>query len=104
MKKTKKIATFITGGLALFHLIEWFKVGYLKNTDDYLFGAENTEPYYYQSAELYAQVMQIWGIVFLTLLALSIGNLWIKNKILSYLVLVVVAIFLALFVVHISVA
>jgi hypothetical protein len=104
MKILKMITVFVNAVLALFHLTEWVKVGYLKKIENYPFGSERPSPYYYQSAELYAQVMQIWGLVFLVLLALSIGNLWIKNKILSYIVLAILAIFLALFVVHISVA
>ena len=56
----------ITSGLFSFlTLSEFYAIRILKETSEYPFGGEGPTPYYYKSADLYATVNLIWGLVFL---------------------------------------
>ncbi len=51
------------------NLSEWYKIGILKQTDGYPFVGEGPTPYYYSTANLYASVNLIWGLIFLLTMA-----------------------------------
>lgn len=56
----------LTSGLFSFlTLSEFYSIKILKETSEYPFGGEGPTPYYYKSADLYAIVNLIWGLVFL---------------------------------------
>ena len=59
------IATVLLSAIFSFlNIYEFVVVGLLKRTEGYPFGDEGPMPWYYESAELYAVVTCIWGIVF----------------------------------------
>src|SRR5258706_761581 len=57
---------FLLSGLFSFlTLSEFYSIKILKEAREYPFGGEGPTPYYYKSADLYATVNLIWGLVFL---------------------------------------
>jgi glycopeptide antibiotics resistance protein len=60
------IATVLLSGLFAFaNLSEFVAVGMLNKTSGYPFGGEGPTPWFYKSAQLYATVNLIFGILFL---------------------------------------
>ncbi len=74
----KKLALTISliGSLlfALIGLSEYYDVAIKKETDLYPFGGEGPVPYFYRTAELYANVCLTYGLVFLALILFGIWN------------------------------
>jgi len=66
------ITVLFTGLLAFINLSEFIKIYIFKKTENYPFGGEGSTPWYYDSAESYAIVCLVSGIMFLILLGLSI--------------------------------
>ena len=65
----------MNGLFAIIGFWEFYIVAIKKETEDYPFGGEGPVPYFYRSAEIYANVNLVHGLVFGILLALSIWNL-----------------------------
>jgi hypothetical protein len=60
------IATVLLSGVFAFvNLSEFVTVGVLKQTSSYPFGGEGPMPWYYKSAQLYATVNLVFGVLFL---------------------------------------
>jgi hypothetical protein len=67
------IATILLSGLFAFaNLSEFVTVGVLKKTSGYPFGGEGPTPWFYESAQLYATVNLIFGVLFL--ISFSVGT------------------------------
>ncbi len=73
------ITVILSGLLALMNLSEWYKVKILNCTAEYSFGSEGPYPYFYKTAELYSKVNLIWGLIFMTILLLSVWAI-VKSK------------------------
>ena len=69
------IAILLNGLFAFIGFWEFYIVGIKKETENYPFGGEGPVAYFYKSAELYAKVNLVHGLVFGILFALSIWNL-----------------------------
>ena len=66
------IATVLLSGLfAIANLSEFVTVGILKKTGGYPFGGEGPTPWFYKSAQLYAIVNLIFGMLFLVFFSLG---------------------------------
>jgi len=66
------IATILLSGLfALANLSEFVSVGIFKKTSGYPFGGEGPTPWFYKSAQLYATVNLIFGVLFLILFSIG---------------------------------
>jgi glycopeptide antibiotics resistance protein len=78
------IATLILAGLFAFvNLSEFVTVGVLKQTSGYPFGGEGPTPWFYKSAQLYATVNLVFGLLFLLPLATGVWSfLRFKKKVL----------------------
>jgi hypothetical protein len=64
------IATvLLSATFAFANLSEFVAVGVLKHTVEYPFGGEGRAPWYYKTAQLYAAVNLIFGLLFLVLLS-----------------------------------
>lgn len=68
------IGMLFSGILSIIGLSEFYKIRILKETKLYPFGGEGPVPYFYKTAELYANVNLIWGIIFLWMTFLGIWN------------------------------
>lgn len=60
-------------------LSEYYIVAIKKETELYPFGGEGPVPYFYKTAELYANVCLIYGLIFLALILFGIWNLKTKK-------------------------
>lgn len=78
------IATLLLTGLFAFvNLSEFVIVGVLKETSGYPFGGEGSTPWFYKSAQLYATVNLVFGLLFLLSLATGVWSfIRIKKNIL----------------------
>ena len=78
------IATVLLSGLfALLNLWEFVTVGILKQTSGYPFGGEGPTPWFYKSAQLYATVNLIIGVLFiLTLFTGTWSFIKVQRKVL----------------------
>jgi hypothetical protein len=65
---------------ALLNLIEFVKVGLLKQSAGYPFGTEGPTPYYYKSPELYSKVCLIYGLLFLIILVITFWSVFKRKK------------------------
>ena len=69
------IATLLLTGLFAFvNLSEFVAVGVLSQTSGYPFGGEGPTPWFYRSAQLYATVNLIFGLLFLLSLATGVWS------------------------------
>lgn len=59
------LTIMLSGILTFICLSEYYLVGILKNTKGYPFGGEGPTPWYYKTAEMYANVNLGFGFVFL---------------------------------------
>ncbi|MBK9742744.1 MAG: hypothetical protein IPO94_07135 [Saprospiraceae bacterium] len=59
------LTIMLNGILTFICLSEYYLVGILKNTKGYPFGGEGSTPWYYKTAEMYANVNLGFGFVFL---------------------------------------
>ncbi|RYF83238.1 MAG: hypothetical protein EON98_10525 [Chitinophagaceae bacterium] len=67
------IATLLMTGLfAFINLSEFVTVGVLKQTSGYPFGGEGPTPWFYKSAQLYATVNLVFGLLYLLSLAIGV--------------------------------
>ena len=67
----------LTAVLFLINLSVFVMVGLLKNTTDYPFGGEGPVPWYYKSAEVYANFNLVTGMFFLLAF---LASLWAVAK------------------------
>ncbi len=78
-KKVSKVLSSLTillnGLFSSIGLSEFYNVGIKKETENYPFGGEGPTPFFYETAELYANVNLAHGLVFGILLGLGIWNL-----------------------------
>jgi hypothetical protein len=65
------VTVLLSGIFAFANLSEFVTVGILKQTSGYPFSGEGPTPWFYKSAQLYASVSLIFGMLFL--LTFSIG-------------------------------
>ncbi len=78
---TLSVLTIVLSGLLTFmNLSEFYLIGILNKTDNYVFGGEGSTPYYYKTAELYSIVNLIWGLLFLTIFFLVIWTVIKKQR------------------------
>jgi hypothetical protein len=73
------ITVILSGLLALLKLSEWYKVKILNRIVEYSFGSEGPYPYFYKTAELYSKVNLIWGLIFISILLISVWTI-VKSK------------------------
>ncbi len=66
------VSLVIVAMLSFICLSEWYNVEVLEKTEGYPFGSEGSVPYYYKSVELFVFVNQVWGLILLGVLILSI--------------------------------
>ena len=59
------LGLLLSGLFSFLTLSEFYSIKILKETSEYPFGGEGPTPYYYKSADLYAAVNLIWGLLFL---------------------------------------
>jgi hypothetical protein len=59
------VTVFISGLFACANLSEFVTIGILKQTEGYPFRGEGTTPWFYRSAQLYATVNLIFGVLYL---------------------------------------
>jgi hypothetical protein len=74
------LSILLNGLLAWLSLAEWYAVKIQGHTAGYPFGGEGPVPYYYKSADLYATVNLVWGILFLAAFTFGIWILIRRNR------------------------
>lgn len=74
---------------------EYYIVAIKKETELYPFGGEGPVPYFYKSAELYAQVNLIYGIVFTIIILFGLWN-WKTKKVNELIIVGIVALVIIL--------
>ena len=74
---------------------EFYIVAIKKETELYPFGGEGPVPYFYKSAELYAQVNLIYGIVFTIIILFGLWN-WKTQKVNELIIVGIVALVIIL--------
>lgn len=74
------VAILLNGVSGWLSLSEWVNVKILGRTNGYPFGGEGPTPYYYKSADLYAAVNLIWGLIFLATFAFGIVAITQRNR------------------------
>lgn len=74
---------------------EYYIVAIKKETELYPFGGEGPVPYFYKSAELYAQVNLIYGIVFTLIILFGLWN-WKTKKVNELIIVGIVALVIIL--------
>lgn len=74
---------------------EFYIVAIKKETELYPFGGEGPVPYFYKSAELYAQVNLIYGIVFTIIILFGLWN-WKTKKVNELIIVGIVALVIIL--------
>ena len=74
---------------------EYYTVAIKKETELYPFGGEGPVPYFYKSAELYAQVNLIYGIVFTIIILFGLWN-WKTKKVNELIIVGIVALVIIL--------
>jgi len=65
------VTVLLSGLFAFINLFEFLTVGILHQTSGYPFGGEGPTPWYYKSAQLYATVNLVFGLLFFIALAFS---------------------------------
>lgn len=73
-------AILLSGLMTSMNLHEFIIVGLLKQTSSYSFGIEGDTPWYYKTAELYALINFIFGILFLIFFSICIWAIFKKNE------------------------
>jgi hypothetical protein len=76
-------------------LSEYYIVAIKKETELYPFGGEGPVPYFYKTAELYANVCLIYGLIFLALILFGIWN-WKTKKVNDLIVVGIIIIMIIL--------
>jgi hypothetical protein len=65
------VTVLLSGLFAFVNLSEFLTVGILQKTSGYPFGGEGPTPWYYKTAQLYARVNLIFGLLFFSVLTVS---------------------------------
>lgn len=86
--------------LSFLNLYEYYYVGLMNQIKDYPFGAEGPTPYYYKSADLYAKVNLVWGVVFLMTLIFTVWNVIKSNRKQVNRIFIVLLLLLFVFYIH----
>ncbi len=73
------ITILISGFFGYLYLSEWHKVQILKLTNNYSFGADHN-PFFFKTAQMYSNVMLIFGVFFCSLILLTFWSTIKKKK------------------------
>ena len=73
------IGIIISGIMSFINLSEYIKIKILNKTDGYPFGSEGPVSWYYGTADTYAMINLIFGILFIVSLLFSFWALYKRN-------------------------
>jgi hypothetical protein len=94
------LGLLLSGLFSFLTLSEFYSIKILNETSEYPFGGEGPTPYYYKSADLYATVNLIWGLVFLLTLIFITRTILKKEKKKTVLTFALTLFLLLLFFIH----
>jgi hypothetical protein len=88
------LTLFLTAFLCWINLSEFIEVGLNKKTGGYPFGGEGPVPWYYKTAELYAKVNLVFGLLFLSVFFIALWTIF-KRKQLGTIIVLLTTLFIA---------
>ncbi len=74
------VTVIICTVMAVIFMYEFISVAVLGNYENYPFGADGNNPYYYKTMDLYSTVNLTWGILYLIFLGYAVDGLIEKRK------------------------